>query len=1002
MKSNSMNRFAPPSRRPWRDLVAACLGGVFLVGLATAQQEAGTGSISGRVFNPATREYLNRAEVTVAAMGRSTFTDSNGAYSIGRVPAGPVVVTVYYSGFDEARAAINVIAGTNTVQDFELKPQEIINLGEFKVSTTLLGDAKAIMDQRASLTFTNVMASDSFGENPDGNVGEFLKLMPGVVIDYAFIQARGLRLNGLDPKYASITQDGISLSSAGTAGFGDTSRAFDMDAFSISAVEAVELNKTLTADMEANSVAGNVNLRSKNAFERRGRLITTNVSLTLNSLAMTLGKSPGWLQKTQYKFGPNLSLGYADVFLNDRLGVVASFSDSSRWSPRDYQQVTYDYSALNTRGPLISQLRLGDEAVMVRGINVGLNLDFKATDDLVLSWRSGYSRRRLPGLRRLFDLITNAANSLPESTLTSVVTKASGTSTRLEFANQVLNEKYTTSLSFSPRFKYKHGGVDLAGGVDYSLGTAEYKDMSAGYFTIARSRLSAISWKAVRSDPFSTDWTITQLSGRPWLDPANWNLDSAISNNIGGREREGTTEKMSGYLDAVFPVHIQRPITVKTGIKSREVSFKLRGVGAQNWSYVGPAGNQRSPEASLPTETIYTNNRDWSAGIPDWPRPDRQKLYQIYLANPEYFVQDETVSFRERLIYPRSVKENINSGYVEAKTEFGALRFDAGLRYEHTETVGKRVEQIPASTIAADRPDLVPGTIPYVLYQYHEGEQRETKGAYGDLFFSGGAKYRINKNLDLQFSFGDGILRPNYNNLAGAISVSETNRTVTVPNTELKPERSTKYYAGLSYYFEPAGALNFGVYMMSIRDLQMTGNPISQAEAGYSDYPEFNDYTFNTSYNVPGSQQTRGFEIDYRQQLTFLPGLLNGLSIYGSYSRVIADEARPGVVGRSGSGGLGYRYKRLSARLNGTWQAAYMTSNSLSGTTGRTYMDERTALDAEVSFSILGDSALYINGRNITDAPFTFYGVPSATGEHLEANTARYGAFWTIGIKSRF
>lgn len=976
--------------------------GVAATALSAGAQaaEAGFGTLRGRVINPATHEYLYPAEVTLSD-GQSVFTRTDGNYVFSRVSEGPVTVTVRYTGFETGTATVQVAGGRETVQDFELAPQDVIKMEAVTVSAPVIGDAKAIMDQRASLNFRNVMASDSFGENPDGNVGEFLKLMPGVTIDYAFIQARGLRLNGLDPKYASMTQDGVSLSSAGTAGFDANSRSFDMDAFSISSIEAVELNKTLTASMDASSVAGNVNLRSKNAFDRKGRLITTNFSLTANSLAMTTGKSPGWMQETQYKIGPNVSLSYADVFLDRRLGIVATFSDSSRWSPRDYQEIGYDYSAMATRGPLINRLQFGDEAVMVRGTTFGLNADFKVSDRLVLSWRSGYSHRSLPGLRRLFDLITNPANSLPESTLTHVVTKASGSSTRLEFTSDVLTEKITNSLTFSPRFRYTLDNATLTGGFDYSLGTAEYSDVSAGFFESVRSRLSAISWEASRSDPFSTDWTVMQLSGRPWLDPASWNLDSAISNNVRSRERKGTTEKMAGYLDGVFTLHTRHPITLKTGLKSREVNFKLRGLGQQRWTYVGPTGNQRAPEAKIPTETIYSNTRDWLSGIPDWPRPDRQRLYQIYLAFPEYFTQDEATSFREKLIYPRSVKETIDSAYLEGTSEVGDFRFDLGLRYERTKTVGKRVEQIPSATIAADRPDLVPGTIPYVLYQYHNGIQRKSYGSYDDFFLSGGAKYRIRPNLDAQFSFGDGILRPNYNNLAGAISIDESDREVTVPNPELKPERSTKYYAGLSYYFEPAGALNVGVYVLRLKDLQLAGRPQTREEAGYGDYPEFDGYDFITFSNEPGYQETRGFEVDYRQQLTFLPGVLKGLSVYGSYSRVIADRERPGVVNRSGSGGLSFRYKRLSARLNGTWQGEYMTA-FLSGATGNFYMDERAALDAEIGVSVFGNSMIYLNGRNITDAPFRFYGVPAKTGQHLEDNVARYGAFWTIGIKSRF
>jgi TonB-dependent receptor len=374
----------------------------------------------------------------------------------------------------------------------------------------------------------------------------------------------------------------------------------------------------------------------------------------------------------------------------------------------------------------------------------------------------------------------------------------------------------------------------------------------------------------------------------------------------------------------------------------------------------------------------------------------------LYLANPEYFTQDATASFRERLIYPRTVEEQIDAGYIEASADVGDLRMRGGLRYERTETTGWRVEQRTTATIARERPDLVPNTIPYVLYQYYDGEQRATSSSYDDLFLSGGAKYRIRRNLDAQVSFSDGILRPNYNNLAGNISFNETTRIATVPNPVLKPEHSTKYYGGLSCYFEPAGALSVGMYVMRIGDLQTPGAAISQEAAGYADYPEFNDYTFLTAFNAPNTQETRGFEIDYRQQLTFLPSVLKGLSIYGSFSRVIASEERLGVINKSGSGGVSFRYKDFSARLNGTWQAAYL-NRKLTTAEGNNYLDERTSLDAEASYRIFKDTAIFINGRNITDAPFRQYAVlATAPNQALRGEIARYGTFWTVGIKGRF
>src|SRR5688500_18844134 len=72
--------------RPFRRVLSALLLCV-LPSFITAQPAA-TGSISGRVQNEATGQYLNNARVTIKGTDLSTFTDETGMFRIGGVPAG--------------------------------------------------------------------------------------------------------------------------------------------------------------------------------------------------------------------------------------------------------------------------------------------------------------------------------------------------------------------------------------------------------------------------------------------------------------------------------------------------------------------------------------------------------------------------------------------------------------------------------------------------------------------------------------------------------------------------------------------------------------------------------------------------------------------------------------------------------------------------------------------------------------------------------------------------
>lgn len=60
----------------------------------SAAQVQGTGRISGRIFNPATQEYVRNAEVTVDGTDLIAFSGDEGSYVLSNVPAGDVTVAV--------------------------------------------------------------------------------------------------------------------------------------------------------------------------------------------------------------------------------------------------------------------------------------------------------------------------------------------------------------------------------------------------------------------------------------------------------------------------------------------------------------------------------------------------------------------------------------------------------------------------------------------------------------------------------------------------------------------------------------------------------------------------------------------------------------------------------------------------------------------------------------------------------------------------------------------
>jgi iron complex outermembrane receptor protein len=163
--------------------------GAALVGLPELQAQPAAAAITGRVQNVVTGQFLNNARVTVRGTGLEVFTDQTGAYRLPQVPAGKVVLDVFYTGLDPNRPARPRRGPDRARKDFDLTSAArygeggVVKLDAFTVATERETDAAAIAvnEQRYAPNLKNVLSTDSLGDMKDGNIGEFLKYVPGII-----------------------------------------------------------------------------------------------------------------------------------------------------------------------------------------------------------------------------------------------------------------------------------------------------------------------------------------------------------------------------------------------------------------------------------------------------------------------------------------------------------------------------------------------------------------------------------------------------------------------------------------------------------------------------------------------------------------------------------------------------------------------------------------------------------------------------------------------------
>jgi iron complex outermembrane receptor protein len=970
------------------------------------------GIVSGRVFNAATKEYVRNAEIRVEGTNHAVYSEAAGFYRLVGVPAGRATLTVTYTGSQPASGTVEVIAGQTTTHDFELQgavlrpgtgsAKDVVTLGAFVVASEREGNAKAIMEQRAALNARSVVATDNYGDLTMGDVGEFMKYLPGVALDYLEVDTNAVRIGGLDPKYATFTQDGNRMA-AGNPSFDANSRGNTFEQMSITGIESIEVNNTLTASMDADSAAGNVNLRSKNAFDRKGRQIVYQLYAmgTTDSLKLSRSYLPD--DRKHHTVFPAGQLGYADVFLKGRLGIETNASFNKSYIFQDRHQLEYNYT--NPARPVITGLMWRPGPKVATRIAGTVSLDYKISDDLVFSLRSSYSHYDVEFFNQYTWLRAAVAQITPDSTLTRVTASATANAnTRLgtEYSHR---HNYQDTYTVGPKFEFKRGSFTATLGGSYSRSLTANKDRDDGFFRNTNNRLTRMSWQAERTSADDSAWTIRQLSGRNWSVAENWGRDDAFANNILSNANRGKAQNFSGYLNAKKSLHVRElPVEIKTGVTTRLATHALTS-GDQQWTYVGPTG---VAAGQLTSPVLATQKYRFNPGTggnieeQNWRADDTYGMYRLYQQHPEYFLPNTITNFRNTLIGSRSVKEQIDAAYVEGNTRWQKLRFNGGLRFERTRTVGRIFDPLPrARVVAAGFPVDAAGaatTIPGILFQYRNGERDSRYGDYDNLFLSGGVKYSIAQNLVAQLSSSESILRPSYDNLAGITSINEATETITVPNPALKPENSRKTFASLQYYFEPAGMIGVSAYRLDVKNQLNARTAVSAQQAGFADNPEYASYTFLSFLNGEGSQHTNGVSAEYNQQLTFLPDVLKGLSVFGSVTRTIADRQQLRLAPKSANGGFRYRYGKFNLQVRSTWQAARLISSSTTAVNGDVWAKERTLVDLSGGYKISRRLELMLSVRNIFNAPAEQYSNEPGRLQLYDV----YGSLWNFGIKGTF
>jgi hypothetical protein len=397
-----------PSMTPKQTSLLTALASWLALGLApghTARaaddsrvSASASASITGRVQNVVTGQYLNNARVAVRGTDLVAFTDQTGTYRIPMAPAGGVVLDVSYTGLDPQQFSVQTAAGQESTQNADLtsvtrygESRDVVKLDSFTVSSSRETDAAAIAinEQRYAPNLKNVVAADSLGAVMDGNPGEFLKFLPGVTPEYDYedgTTVSSVSIRGFAPNMVAVSTDGAQVANTSNA-TGD-SRTFSFNQASLNSISRIEVTKVPTPANRADSLSGAVNMVSKSAFERKDMQFRYNLNFAANSENFNLRKTPHTTDEKIYKVRPGGSFDLT-LPINSKFGIMLTGTATDRYAKLHYAYKTYNTGGTGTGAsvdkPFLQTFRLLDSPRILVRQSLGAKADWRVTRYGVLS-----------------------------------------------------------------------------------------------------------------------------------------------------------------------------------------------------------------------------------------------------------------------------------------------------------------------------------------------------------------------------------------------------------------------------------------------------------------------------------------------------------------------------------------------------------------------------------------------------------------------------------------
>lgn len=886
-------------------------------------------------------------------------------------------------------------------------------------------DVKARAIERDRKTFSSVIATDDLGNFVDQNVAESLRRMPGVTLERSEGEGKYVTVRGLGPQFVAVQMNGAELS-----GVGDD-RKVGLDGITSDSLGVIEVFKTLTPDMNLNSIGGLVNVKAISAYDRGKDTLKIKVQDSYNDL--------------REEHSPKFSIDGTQLFLDEKLGVgfAASYEDRKTQVNENRHHSTRQMNFLSggiglteeelAVAPEIlipAQLENRQEIADRERTTATLNVEYKPDEDSFYYVRGNYSNYTDEdvALREYYNFYNGA--SADEVIYVNDETKAFVLSD-IDVMNQhFIQEDETTTINYSI------GGENVIAEswiLDYEYAYSKTENESFGDRRVQfRERENIVYAQATKDKIYATVITPAQaaaLGGFDLLtedgkDVFAGEADGDIS-NLENMEYDNLFMEDSSRIDELTSIkaNLTKELNwehlnyIKTGFTYTEREhFRNK----DRWSYAIDAADCGDDQNCI--DVANSNITDYDSAIPagsdfTYPMVSRENVDQIVAAT--IITRDAATGGETSIDSTKEdyeLTEDTYAAYVMAELPItDELTIITGVRYAHTEFASTGYLSLENDDWTFDGVDTLDIAVPLP----------EASITYSEFFPSFHIRYEPTADILVRGALWTSYTRPSFKQARGLakfdsdISLCDpttnecfneqdgqsalelqgyvlgSDNLLEVGNPNLVAMTSDNIDASIGWYPSPDLFLEVAIFYKSIdnfivdvKGIPMTINelPLSLPIDHISEFAIPQDLLLNqVNITLNGDKATvYGIELSYNQFFE------NGL-FWQSNMTIVESEARldgsvrqgtiklPGQADLTGNISFGWENEDFSVRLISNFRSdildeigscpddAEITDTSKCKFWGDVLQDDIFTVDVKMTYDITDKLSVYFDAINLTD-----------------------------------